>query len=356
MIETHLEYFNGISAKPKIVRIEVLEASILIYDEAFNTDNGLKYNLNDCHYIIAKEFAFIYLNEKSTEYIVIQKNSDYFEEIINLIKSNQKSWHHNLMKQKWFVLLFTIIALGTVIYFTISIILPKVAIHFISEKQESALGNQFFKSFIEDSKIDSNASYTIQKFADELNLSNKYKIKIVVVKDTTVNAFALPGGYIVVYSGILRALEKPSELVALLSHETSHINKRHSLKSMLTSISSNFAISLLTSDINGISGAIISNVNLLRGYSYSRTLEKEADDEGMNLMVANNLNPIGMKWLMEDLAKANNDIPTSISFLSTHPLTTNRIKDAADFSKKHSYLSTSVSDNLQSLWNELHKE
>jgi hypothetical protein len=58
----------------------------------------------------------------------------------------------------------------------------------------------------------------------------------------------------------------------------------------------------------------------------------------------------------DSLAKANNDIPTSISFLSTHPLTTNRIKDAADFSKKHSYLSTSVSDNLQSLWNELHKE
>ena len=82
-------------------------------------------------------------------------------------------------------------------------------------------------------------------------------------------------------------------------------------------------------------------------------MEKEADDEGMKLMVNNHVNPIGMKWLMEDLKKMNKDIPSGISFLSTHPLTTERIADADSFAKKYTQINTPLNDELQSLWYEI---
>ena len=101
---------------------------------------------------------------------------------------------------------------------------------------------------------------------------------------------------------------------------------------------------------------IVGNANTLRVLSYSRGLEKEADDEGMKLMVKNNVNPIGMKWLMEDLKKLDDDMPSSISFLSNHPLTDERIKDADAFSKQYTNMKAPMPEKEISLWNELKKE
>ena len=70
-------------------------------------------------------------------------------------------------------------------------------------------------------------------------------------------------------------------------------------------------------------------------------------------MVSNNINPIGMKLLMEDLKKSNEEIPSSISFLSNHPLTDERIKNATDFSNKYQYMKAPMDDKQLLLWDEL---
>jgi len=100
---------------------------------------------------------------------------------------------------------------------------------------------------------------------------------------------------------------------------------------------------------------IINNANNLRELSYSRELEMEADNDGMKLMVKNNINPLGMKWLMEDLRKLDDEMPSSISFLSTHPLTDERIKNATDFCKGYTSIKAPMDSKAMMLWDELKK-
>ena len=355
MSEHSFQYYNGVSARPYQVRMELINHEIHLYDTSFNSDNGISYSLKNCHHVIVKSKAFIYLNDKATEYIVLPADSDYYQEIIADIKASDTSWYSKLFNQKWYVLTGELMAVLASVYLFFNYVVPPIAMQFISVKQEISIGNNFYNSFTENEEIDSTATFILQKFADDLHLSSKYPIRVTVVKSNVVNAFALPGGRLVVYSGIISKMENPQELVALLSHESSHVNKRHSMKSIVTRMSSSILISLATKDANGLSKGILDNVNTLRVLSYSRELETEADNEGMKLMVSNNINPIGMKWLMEDLRKLNMEVPQSISFLSTHPLTDERIKNATNFSKKYIQMNTPMKDVQISLWNELKK-
>lgn len=353
MIETTVQYFNGKFVAPYWVRIEIGDDAIHLFDSSYNADNGISFPLSKCHYVVLKDNAFIYLNEKSTDYIVIPITDEHYQLIISGIKKSQTGWYDKLMRQKWHTLFFIVIILIAFVYLILDKVVPPVALKLISVKQEISLGNEFYSTFTADDEIDSTATFILQKFTDDLKLSNQYPIRVTVVKDSVVNAFALPGGHLVVYSGIIKQIEKPEELVALLSHEASHVNKRHSLKSILSRIASSLIFSLFTKDINGLSKGLINNVNTLRVLSYSRKLETEADNEGMKLMVNNKVNPAGMKFLMEDLKKLNKEIPSGISFLSTHPLTNERIKNADSFSKKYIEVNEPLNDNLLSLWEEL---
>ena len=86
-----------------------------------------------------------------------------------------------------------------------------------------------YQSMMQGETIDKERTKLLQEFARSMQLSNNYPIKLTVVKNKEVNAYAIPGGNIVVYSGILKAMRSPDELAALLGHETAHINERHSL-------------------------------------------------------------------------------------------------------------------------------
>jgi predicted Zn-dependent protease len=348
-----IQYYNGYLAAPYKVRIEVGDGRIHIFDSSYNNDNGKNIPFSQCRYVLIKDNAFVYLNNNATEYLVIPKSDEEYLNIINGIEQNKTGWYQKLLSQKWYSLVLLVAVLAACIYFITVNLVPAIALKFISPQQEIVLGDKIYNSFIEDESIDSTKTVVLQKFADDLHLSNVYPINVVVLKDSIINAFALPGGHLVVYSGIINHIGKPEELVALLSHEASHVNKRHSLKSIISHLTTSIAISLAVKDLNGLSKNIIENAHVLRELSYSRKLEKEADEEGMKLMVSNNINPAGMKWLMEDLKKSVQDIPSQISFLSNHPLTTERITDADNFIKKYLQLNIPVNSSLDSLWIEL---
>ncbi len=354
MTDSTIQFFNGKFAKPYLVRTELSPKGISIFDSSFNADNGLYFLYKNCHSVISNDKVFIYLSKNSSDYIVLSRTHEHCEAILSGIKKNQTGWYNRLLDQKWYVLFGIAIVLTIFLYTFFYKIAPTIVIHFISVKQEEKIGNHFYNSFINDVDKDSSSTVLLQKFADELVLSKKYSIQVTVVNDSsTVNAFALPGGHLVVFTGILKRIERPEELVALLSHESSHINQRHSLKYLLSRVSMSVVISLISTDLNGLSKTLMNNVNLLQSLSYSRGLEKEADDEGMKLMVNNRVNPIGMKWLMEDLKEMDKDIPSGIAFLSTHPLTTERMIDADNFAKKYTQINAPLSDKLISIWYEI---
>ncbi|OYW79351.1 MAG: hypothetical protein B7Z27_05705, partial [Sphingobacteriia bacterium 32-37-4] len=186
-----------------------------------------------------------------------------------------------------------------------------------------------------------------------MKLSNNYPIKLTVVKNREVNAYAIPGGNIVVYSGILKAMKSPDELAALLGHETAHINDRHSLRSILRSAATGLIVSVVLNDISGIFSIVVENAEGLRTMHFSRGIEKSADEEGMKILINNNIHPLAMKKLMQRLKENSPEIPEVLSFMQSHPATDERIKHATEFAVPYKNSSFAPNPVLDSIWSAL---
>ena len=98
----------------------------------------------------------------------------------------------------------------------------------------------------------------------------------------------------------------------------------------------------------------MSNAEALNGLHYSRSLESEADRKAMDILLANGVKLEGMRQLMQTLQKEG-DVPGSLSFLSSHPLTKERIKEAGRYIGQHPQPAGQRSD-LQKLFQQLKKE
>lgn len=220
-------------------------------------------------------------------------------------------------------------ALGIVAFawFVVVPWLAEKAASFISVETEISIGKSLADAVSEQSRINDSASYYIQKFVNELEVDDTYPLEAKVVESEEVNAFALPGGRIFVYSGILEKMDSYKELTALLGHEISHVTNRHSLKSMSRGVASNIVLSSVFGDAGGLSVNLISKVNEFKSLDYSRDLETEADNEGLQVMLDNKVDPQGMVNLLKLLKSVNNSEPYLMKYLSTHPDTDSRIQN-----------------------------
>ncbi len=220
-----------------------------------------------------------------------------------------------------------LIAIG-LIPFTYFVVIPfasKKITEKLPREYETKMGDAVYVSMVEQAKVDTLKSAVMNRFFKELHYQSDYPIRVTVVKEDVVNAFALPGGNIVVYEGIINHMEDYEELAALLSHEFSHVQLRHTTKNMVSSLSGYLLISLLLGDAGGLAAVIAENANQIKQLGYSRQLEEEADKEGLRLMQQSRMNIAGMKHLFEHL-KAEEGSATAIpQFLSSHPLTDSRI-------------------------------
>ncbi|WP_018342894.1 M48 family metallopeptidase [Cytophaga aurantiaca] len=199
---------------------------------------------------------------------------------------------------------------------------------------DEELGEYVFEQMAEKLEIDSFETVLVNEYAEKINFNTEYPIQIHVVKDATVNAFALPGGHIVVFEGILSKMQHKEELAALLAHEVSHVNHRHSIKAIAKSLSSYLFLSIITSDVNGITSVIVSNADMFNSLTYSRSLEEEADTEGLKVLYDNKIDQRGFIYLFETLQKESDDGIGAIELISTHPLTEDRIAKAKEASAK----------------------
>jgi predicted Zn-dependent protease len=195
-----------------------------------------------------------------------------------------------------------------------------------SKEREIALGEQMYQSLISGAKIDEHKTRAINDFYKALHYDIGYPVQITVVESNDVNAFAVPGGHIVVYDAILEGMKTPEELAALLGHEGSHVALRHSLRNIFRSMARKMFLLVVIGGDAGIAGYLADRADDLKGLEYSRALETEADDNGIILMRKSGLNPSGMMRLMELLQKESAGREPS-ALLSTHPVFESRIKN-----------------------------
>jgi predicted Zn-dependent protease len=209
-----------------------------------------------------------------------------------------------------------------ILYLFIAPIVAESAAQKVPPEIEKQIGETWLRSLTATYKTDTALTRLVQQFYDSLGYGGDYQMQITVVNEPVINAFAVPGGYIVVFDSILGIMDAPEQLAGLLAHEASHIHLKHSIRSIFRELANSLIFSLILGDYGDLTTIVARHGDQLAGLSYSRSLELEADDNGLQLMFVNGISPRGMPDLFRKMKTASEnkngtgDVP---DFLSTHP-------------------------------------
>jgi hypothetical protein len=146
-----------------------------------------------------------------------------------------------------------------------------------------------------------------------------------VVDADVVNAFALPGGEIVVYTGLMREADNAEQLAGVLAHEIAHVRKRHGMRRIAQSIGVIGAIQLLFGDVSGVAAIAVEVLQASTINAYSRDQEREADREGVAILAKAGVDPSALADFFALLQKREPSLAGSLSWLGTHPDLAERI-------------------------------
>ncbi len=210
------------------------------------------------------------------------------------------------------------------------------------------MSQQILRSSIE---LKSKSAYA-DSLAHCFRVKTRIPIRIYVIENEELNAFALPGGYIFVHSAMIDACENSEEFAAVLGHEIGHVELMHTTKSFMRSIINGIILSFVFSDYGGISSTAIENADKLKELNYSRELETEADAYSITQLKRASINPKGMIALFEIFEEKEEESSLRPpEFLSSHPLTKNRISHAKKLIGK--YTGTVRNAEVDRLFNKL---
>jgi predicted Zn-dependent protease len=212
-------------------------------------------------------------------------------------------------------------------------------------------------SYLDDPEIDAYLNRLGRKLTAQSEVIGQ-DFEFFALRDATLNAFAMPGGYIGVHTALILAAQSESELAAVLAHEISHVTQRHlarmvnkqSQGQMAALLSLAVAILAARSNPDVALGAAVAGqaAGLQQQLNYSRDFEREADRLGLQLLEKAGYDIRGMGTFFERLQKFGrlyeNNAP---GYLRTHPLTTERIADMDNRIQMRPY--RQVADSLEFL-------
>ena len=153
--------------------------------------------------------------------------------------------------------------------------------------------------------------------------NSPYRFTVTVVKSPVVNAFALPGGYVVVFTGLIREANSPEEVAGVLGHEINHVLQRHGLERIVKTLGVMAVAAILFGDQQGLIGLAKQLGVEIITLKYGRDQETEADLTGLRLLHKAKVDPAGMITFFERLAQSEKD-KERVELLSTHPMSTAR--------------------------------
>jgi predicted Zn-dependent protease len=142
----------------------------------------------------------------------------------------------------------------------------------------------------------------------------------IIHDDSTLNAFCTPGGYIYIYTGILKFLDSEDEFAGVLGHEIGHADMRHSTRQMTKMFGVQSLISIIAGNREMLGQVTTALVNL----RFSRTHENEADEQSVKYLCPTEYNAAGGAGFFQKLQDMGGQSPPE--FLSTHPSPEGRIE------------------------------
>ena len=213
----------------------------------------------------------------------------------------------------------------------------------ISPADERKLGERIMReirrdpAYLDDAEVSEYANSLGSRLTARSD-SARQEFEFFVVRDGQINAFALPGGFIGIHTGLLLAAQSESEVAGVVAHEIAHVTQRHIARmisqqgqSQLMSLAT-MAVALLAARSNsqvaeaaiafGQAGVMQSQLN------FTRDNEREADRVGVQLLDGAGFDPRGMASFFERLQRATRVYEGGApAYLRTHPLTFERIGD-----------------------------
>lgn len=229
----------------------------------------------------------------------------------------------------------------------------------LTPRQEKRLGQEFMRSVRQSLTLlnDPLSKTYLQNLADRLQskiTDNNPGITVFIVDDPTINAFAGPGGYIGIHTGLILAARTEGELASVLAHEIAHVTQRHLVrafeagsKTNLVTMGAIIAAIVLGGDNPQVGEAVIASTvagNAQQQLTFSRNHEQEADRVGLDLLASANIDPRKMVSFFEVLQQQQRTTGgTFPEFLLTHPLTLARIADTRN--RAQQYAQYALTDN-----------
>jgi beta-barrel assembly-enhancing protease len=219
-----------------------------------------------------------------------------------------------------------------------------------NSSQERALGQKIMREIRTDRDYldDPELSDYLNAVGGRLVLSAQSRdaFEFFFVRDNSINAFALPGGFIGINSGLVLAAQSESELASVLAHEITHVTQRHIARQIAGTENSNIiatvatlAAIIIAARTNSQAGqaavATSQGLAIQNQLDYTREHEREADRIGLQLLEKTGFDPRGMASFFDRLQKSTRFQESNApSYLRTHPLNTERIADVQNRAQK----------------------
>ena len=260
----------------------------------------------------------------------------------------------NVRRANWLLLLFVVIAILAVPTFFIirsdiltGYLAQKVPATWEKKIGETAIAQyRIGQDFLPQDQADKLLKPLVNPLLEQLK-DSRYRYRFEVVNDASPNAFALPGGFVVIHTGLIVNANNAEEVLGVLAHEITHVEEQHGVQNVIGSAGLYVGATAVFGDASGLLAVMANAAPLLLSQSYSRRFEEEADTKGFALLQSAGINPRGLATFFErlmaeekkQLAKIENEqardaMKVGAKFLSTHPATEKRIAYLRELEKQ----------------------
>jgi predicted Zn-dependent protease len=206
----------------------------------------------------------------------------------------------------------------------------------VTDKTEQKLDELFWEVFKKSEKEVKNTHVvnSVDSIVTQICKASKIdrdKLKVHVLKKDEINAFALPYGRLIIYSGLILNSENQEELTGVICHEIAHIELNHVMKKLVSEIGLSVLISMTTGNSN--SEVIKETAKMLSSSAFDRSLEKEADIKAVDYLLNANVNPEPFADFLYKLSDSEHEATKYLTWISTHPDSKERAEYIIEYSK-----------------------
>ena len=209
-------------------------------------------------------------------------------------------------------------------------------VHKVAGQTEQKLGELFLESFkkSETKNSDLFVINSVDSIVSKICTANKIKresIQIHILNKDDINAFALPGGHIVIYSGLILNSDNQEELSGVICHEIAHLQLNHVMQKLIREVGLSVLISMTTG--NGGSESIGGAAKILSSSAFDRSIEKEADIKAVDYLLKANIDPEPFANFLYKLSGKESEADKYLSWISTHPESKERAEYIIEYSR-----------------------